>query len=64
MMCKQTVCIKWWVAVIVGFLLDIASRVLRASKVRRFCGGPGVLPRKILRSQSRMVAFGGGCGTN
>ena len=25
MMCKQTVCIKWWVAVIVGFLSDTAN---------------------------------------
>ena len=29
----------------------------------RGSGGPGVLPRKILKSQSRMVAFRGVCGT-
>ena len=41
MMCKQTVCIKWWVAVIVGFLLDTAKPCLTSAEGATFLRGVG-----------------------
>ena len=44
MMCKQTVCIKWWVAVIVGFLGDTAKPCPTSAEGATLLRGvPGIL---------------------
>ena len=47
----------------VGFLSDTPRPCPTSAEGATFLQELGVLPRKILKSQSRMVAFGGVCGT-
>ena len=61
MMCKQTVCMGGSNSgVSVGHGKAVSHERRRRDVV---AGGPGDLPLKILKSQGRIVAFGGVCGT-